>query len=73
MTTELDPRRHAFRDDLAADSLIGKVRARRYFAGVRRQINRSAVPLRRKPDPSMGLDTEALYGEIVILYDEAGG
>lgn len=73
MSKALDPRRHAYRDDLAADSLIGRVRARRYFAGVRRQIIRSAVPLRRQPDASVGLDTEALYGETAILYDEADG
>jgi cell wall-associated NlpC family hydrolase len=73
MTSSLDPRRHAIRRDLAAAHLEGQVSAPRYVQGSRRQISRAAVPLRRKPTPSAGLDTEALYGEIASLYDEHNG
>jgi cell wall-associated NlpC family hydrolase len=68
-----DPRRHAYRPDLAAESLRHEVEAPRYAPGTTGQIVRSAVPLRRRPDAGVGLDTEALYGEIVTVYDEAGG
>lgn len=70
---KLDPRRHVFRDDLAALSLRGAVTAPRYSAGSVRQVARPAVPLRRAPNPTLGLDTEALFGELVKVYDEAEG
>jgi cell wall-associated NlpC family hydrolase len=69
----LDPRRNAFRPDLAAQTLYGKVNAQRYVAGVERQVARPALPLRRRPVPSLGFDTEALFGERVTVYDEAEG
>lgn len=69
----LDPRRHAARPDLAALSLRGQVTAPRYVAGTIRQIARPAVPLRREPNPALGLDTEVLYGELVKVYDEQEG
>ncbi len=70
---QLDPRRHAFRPDLAALSLRGQVVSPRYAAGTVRQVVRPAVPLRREPSPSVGLETEALYGELLKVYDEAEG
>ncbi len=69
----LDPRLNAYREDLAADSLRGRVEARRFVAGVRMQVIRAAVALRRRPLASAGLDTEALFGEVVTAYDEADG
>ncbi|WP_333794850.1 C40 family peptidase [Hyphomicrobium sp.] len=69
----LDPRRHAVRPDLAALSLRSQVAAPRYAAGIVRQVVRPAVPLRREPDTRLGLATEALYGELVKVYDEADG
>lgn len=70
---QLDPRRFAFRADLAAQSLYGRVNAPRYAAGALRQVVRASVPLRRRPAASAGLDTEALFGELVTQYDEAEG
>jgi cell wall-associated NlpC family hydrolase len=69
----LDPRRNAFRPDLAAVALRGQVIAARYTAGIVRQVIRPAVPLRRQPAPNVGLDTEAIFGERVTVYDEAEG
>jgi cell wall-associated NlpC family hydrolase len=69
----LDPRRNAVRPDLAAVALRGQVVAPRYTAGVVRQVIRPAVPLRRQPVPNVGLDTEALFGERVTVYDENEG
>lgn len=69
----LDPRRHAYRSDLAAESLFGRVRAERFAAGERRQVIRPAVPLRRMPSANMGLDTEALFGETLMVFEDANG
>lgn len=69
----LDPRLNAYRDDLAAESLRGKVEAKRFVSGTRRQVIRAAVALRRRPAASAGFDTEALFGEVVTVYDEADG
>ena len=64
-----DPRRNAYRDDLADHRLEGQVSAAHFAPGVVRQVMRPAVPLRRKPEVSAGLDTELLFGETVTLYD----
>lgn len=69
----LDPRRNAFRSDLAAKALEGAVQAERYVAGDPAVVARSSVPLRKLPDPSYGFETEALFGEQVTIFDEAGG
>lgn len=69
----LDPRRHAYRSDLAAESLFGRVTAERFVPGERRQVTRAAVPLRRVPSGTAGLDTEALFGETLMVYEDASG
>ena len=68
-----DPRRHAYRVGLAAESLRGHVEASRYVAGVPRQIEAPALPLRREPRFDATLDTEALFGETLTLFDESEG
>lgn len=69
----LDPRLNAYRDDLAAESLRGKVEAKRFVAGTRCQVVRAAVALRKQPVASAGLENEALFGEVVTVYDEVEG
>lgn len=73
VTPRLDHRRNAFRADLAAQALYGKVNAPRYVSGLRYQITRPSVPLRRSPQSKVGFDTEALFGEHVVVYDETDG
>jgi len=68
-----DPRRHVYRAGLAAESLRGQVEAPRYVAGVPRQIEAPALPLRREPRFDATLDTEALFGETLNLFDESEG
>jgi cell wall-associated NlpC family hydrolase len=68
-----DPRRHAYRASLAAESLRGLVEAPRYVEGVRRQVEASSLPLRREPRFDARLDSEALFGEILTLFDESEG
>jgi hypothetical protein len=61
------------RPDLAAATLSGKVEAARFVEGWRRRIILGAAPLRRSPSHKASLDTEALYGETVIVYEEQDG
>ena len=72
-TVGLDPRRNPFRADLAAAYLEGKVTADRFVEGTRQQIVRAAVPLRRTPIGSAGLDTEVLFGETVRVFEASNG
>ena len=71
--TTLDPRRHAYRADLAAEPLRGLVAAERYVTGERRQVGAPSLPLRRGPRFDSTLDTEALHGETVMVYEEREG
>lgn len=73
MAAALDPRLHAYRPDIAAESLKGRVDATRYVAGDLRQVVRAAVPLRSKPQRAAGLDNEVLFGERVKVFDAADG
>jgi cell wall-associated NlpC family hydrolase len=69
----LDRRLNAYRDDLAAESLRGRVEAPRYAEGKLRQVHAPALPVRREPRFDAGLDTEALFGETLLVFDEAEG
>jgi cell wall-associated NlpC family hydrolase len=69
----LDARLNAYRADLAASELQGRVEAPRYTAGRSGQVAWPLVALRRQPVAATGLDTELLFGETVTVYDEADG
>lgn len=69
----LDVRRNAYRPGLAAKYLEGRVEAERFVEGVAAQVMRASVPLRAKPDYTRGFDTEALYGEVLTVFDESDG
>ena len=69
----LDRRLTPARPDLAAATLTGRVEAARFVEGWRRRIVLGAAPLRRAPSDSASLDTEALFGESVTVYEEQGG
>jgi len=72
-TPALDRRRNAYRADLAAEALRGKVTAPRYAAGEARQVVNAAVPLREAPDAQARWATQALFGERVTVYEESSG
>ncbi len=72
-TVRPDPRRHAYRADLADAKLRGLIEAERYVQGETRQVIAPALPLRREPRFDSILDTEALHGETVTLYAEGEG
>lgn len=61
------------RPDLAADFLRGQIEAARYVAGLERRIAAASAPLRRAPDALAPLETEALHGEGVVVYETSGG
>jgi len=64
-----DARLTPARADLAAESLRGLVDAPRYAAGTSRIIVTPVAPMRRAPSSGSSLDTEALLGERVTIYD----
>lgn len=69
----LDPRLNAWRADLASVALQGQVRAERFADGQPAQVTAAVAQLRREPFPGAPLDTEALRGEIVTVYEERDG
>lgn len=64
-----DPRLTPARPDLAARHLEGKVTAARFVEGIEFEIFDPVAPVRREPSHDAALDTEALKGERVIIYD----
>jgi cell wall-associated NlpC family hydrolase len=67
-----DPRVTPARADLAARHLEGTVTAARYVEGRVCEIIEPQAPLRREPRPDAPLETEALKGERVTIYDANG-
>jgi Bacterial dipeptidyl-peptidase Sh3 domain/NlpC/P60 family len=67
-----DPRTTPARPDLAALHLKGHVAAPRFVAGTELEVRDAQAPVRREPSPDAPLDTEALHGERVTVYDENG-
>jgi cell wall-associated NlpC family hydrolase len=65
----LDHRRNAFRPDLADARLKGRVSAGAFVEGAPMQVAAASAPLHREPRPDAGLDTEALCGERVSVFE----
>jgi cell wall-associated NlpC family hydrolase len=64
-----DPRVTPFRDGVAAKYLEGKLKAGRFVEGREMEVIAPQAPLRREPRPDAPLDSEALKGERVTIYD----
>ena len=71
--SRFDRRLTPARPDLAASRLRGLVDAPRYVEGRAMRVVDASTPLRRSPAPDAPLETEALYGETVTVYDESEG
>lgn len=69
----LDKRINAFRPDLAAAHLQGKVEAARFVEGEAASVAVGRASLRSEPSFAAGQDTELLHGERVTVYDRADG
>ena len=65
-----DPRITAARRDLAAASLRGRVEAGRYVEGQHRQVVVEVVDVKRRPRPDAPIDTQLLFGETVVVFDD---
>jgi cell wall-associated NlpC family hydrolase len=65
----LDPRLTPARRDLAAKHLAGVVEAQRFVEGKAYEVGAAQAPLRRTPSHEAPLETEALKGERVTIYD----
>lgn len=73
MPAIFDRRVTPVRADLAAANLRGLVEAPRFVEGHPMQVTEATAPLRREPAFDAPLETEALFGETVTVYDESEG
>jgi len=73
MSETFDRRLTPARPDLAARYLEGRVAAARYVDGVVMQVKDGVLDVKRDPRPDAGLETQAIYGERVTVYDEEEG
>lgn len=67
-----DPRLTPARPDLAARYLEGKVKAARFVDGATFEVIAPLAPLRAAPHANAMLQTEALQGERITIYDRPG-
>lgn len=68
-----DPRLNAFRPDLADARLRGKVDAERFVEGRPARVVTASAAVRREPRHDAAMDTEALHGETVLVFEEDAG
>ncbi|MFG1304143.1 NlpC/P60 family protein [Xanthobacter autotrophicus] len=66
----LDPRLTPARPDLASAALKGQVEAARYVEGDLRRVAVPVAPLRRRPASDAPLETQALFGETVRVFED---
>jgi cell wall-associated NlpC family hydrolase len=69
MSTGFDRRLTPARPDLAAEHLRGKVEAPRYVEGTQEEIIAEVADMRASPSTESGLDTQAIRGERVTIYE----
>lgn len=65
----LDPRINPFRPEIAAKHLQGQVEAKRFVEGVRHEVIKPIATLRRAPSHDAPLDTQALLGERIVVFE----
>lgn len=70
---DLDPRLNAYRPDLADIRLEGKVRAGSFVEGELGTICVPSITLRKKPQTELGVETEALFGEEIYIFEQSDG
>ncbi|RWQ20566.1 NlpC/P60 family protein [Mesorhizobium sp.] len=71
--TARDARLHAFRSDLADARLKGEVAADRFVAGRPVRISAAVADIRKAPRPDAGVNTQALFGDDVLVFEDAEG
>ena len=70
MTDTFDRRRHPVRPDLAAFDYQGRAAADRFVEGEIFQVIADRIEIRPEPRPDRSIDTEALRGEWVTVYEQ---
>ena len=73
MNEDLDRRSHAYRPDLADVRLKDKVAAGRYAQGAAASVTVPVADIRPRPHPACAIDTQALLGEALTVFDSADG
>lgn len=73
MSDTLDHRINAYRADLADRRLAGTVEAGAFADGQPARVVVPVADLRREPDLASGIDTQALMGEEVRVFERANG
>lgn len=68
-----DPRLTPARPDLAAEEWRGRIEAPRYAEGRQMYVSTGIADVRRSPSHDAVLDTQALFGEAVTLYEDHEG
>jgi cell wall-associated NlpC family hydrolase len=71
--TQLEKRTHAYRVDLADERLRGRVEAQHFVTGIAHQITSNIATLYRTPDSAGRQETQALFGETCLVFDQADG
>ena len=71
--TTLDPRLHAFRPDLADESLRGKVEVSAFVRGEAASISVPVASVFKKPDAQAMQLTQALFGEACLVFQRKDG
>ncbi|UVC15621.1 C40 family peptidase [Mesorhizobium onobrychidis] len=71
--TARDARLHAFRSDLADARLKGEVAADRFVAGRPARIAASVADVRKAPRPEAGVNTQLLFGDDVLVFEDVEG
>ncbi|MCA0034216.1 NlpC/P60 family protein [Mesorhizobium sp. B263B2A] len=71
--TARDARLHAFRSDLADARLKGEVTADRFVAGRPARVTASVADLRKAPRPDAGINTQLLFGDDVLVFEDREG
>ena len=73
MSEQLDRRSHAYRPDLADSRLRDRVVADRYTDGMPAEVIVPVADIRPRPDAACSIDTQALFGEVLTVFDISGG
>lgn len=71
--TALDRRLNAFREDLADKRLEGQVEAPSFVAGRAAHVRVPVLDMRRTASLEAGIDTQLLFGQDVLVFDENEG
>jgi NlpC/P60 family/Bacterial dipeptidyl-peptidase Sh3 domain len=69
----LDRRRNAYRDDLAAACLKGRITAGHYAEPQTAQVSAGAVALLKRPEAGIAYESELVHGEVIDIYERAEG